>query len=104
MQQSLKKDLTSSQNLSAKDGNKSRVSTKSFKEEKKTEQPTKQSPGDVLEKSVKPRTPISRKSHGDVPNNGLGSLTKVSPNNRKLTETTASWYSLPSPLAKLGKV
>lgn len=105
MLQTSKKDLTSSQYLSAKDGYKSQVSPKSSRDEKKIEQQAKLSSGDVLEKSFNPRTlPIGKKSPGDVANNGLGNLTKVSPNNRRLTETTASWASLPSPLAKLGKV
>uniref|UniRef100_A0A7N0TUN5 Uncharacterized protein n=1 Tax=Kalanchoe fedtschenkoi TaxID=63787 RepID=A0A7N0TUN5_KALFE len=98
-----KKDLTPSRSASAKDGNKYQVSTKSSKEEKKTEPLAKLSPGDSIEKSIKPRTSIGRKSPGEGANNGLGALAKVSPNSRKLTEASASWASLPSSLAKLGK-
>ncbi|CAM8987952.1 unnamed protein product [Rhodiola kirilowii] len=98
-----KKDLTSSRSLSVKDGSKTQVSAKSPKEEKKKDQPAKLSPGDGLEKPAKPRISTGRKSPGEGANNGLGSLTKVSPNNRRLTEASGSWASLPSSLAKLGK-
>ncbi|XP_071697958.1 uncharacterized protein [Rutidosis leptorrhynchoides] len=45
-----------------------------------------------------------RKSLSDTPANGLpGNLVKVSLSNRRLTDGGASWSTLPSPLAKLGK-
>ena len=41
----------------------------------------------------------------EVAKNGLsGNLVKVSVSNRRLTEANVSWASLPSTLAKLGKV
>lgn len=51
------------------------------------------------------QTSAGKKSSGDVSNNGLpGNLVKVSLNSRRLTEGNVSWASLPSSLAKLGKV
>ncbi|KAK6116740.1 hypothetical protein DH2020_049473 [Rehmannia glutinosa] len=47
---------------------------------------------------------IGKKSSGEVANNGLpGNLVKVSFSNRRLTDASVSWASLPSSLAKLGK-
>lgn len=59
---------------------------------------------DDQDRSNKQRIPVGRKSSGDLVNSGIpGSLVKVPLNNRKLTENV-SWASLPSSLAKLGKV
>lgn len=58
---------------------------------------------DVVKASV--RTSVGKKSSGEVANNGLpGNLVKVSVGNRRLTDTSVSWASLPSSLSKLGKV
>lgn len=51
------------------------------------------------------RTSVGKKSYGEVANNGFpGNLVKVSVGNRRLTDASVSWASLPSSLAKLGKV
>lgn len=84
------------------------ISVKSSKEESKGHTSTKRistngDPVDV-EKSSKLKTSSGKKSSGEV-NNGLpGNLVKVSINNRRLTDGSASWSPLPSSLAKLGKV
>lgn len=57
---------------------------------------------DVVKASV--RTSVGKKSSGEVANNGLpGNLVKVSVGNRRLTDTSVSWASLPASLSKLGK-
>lgn len=58
-----------------------------------------------FEKSSKQRIPVGKKSPGEAGNHGLPeNLVKIFPNNRKLTDGSVSWASLPSSLAKLGKV
>ncbi|XP_059430176.1 uncharacterized protein LOC132163815 [Corylus avellana] len=57
------------------------------------------------EKPSKQTTSAGKKSSGEHSSNGLpGNLVKVSLNSRRLTEGSVSWASLPSSLAKLGKV
>lgn len=54
--------------------------------------------------SNKQKPSSGRKSSADTPANGLpGNLVKVSLSNRRLTDGGASWSTLPSSLAKLGK-
>nr|XP_043633397.1 uncharacterized protein LOC122604577 [Erigeron canadensis] len=54
--------------------------------------------------SDKPKPSPGRKSSAEASANGLpGNLVKVSLGNRRLTDGGASWSSLPSSLAKLGK-
>ncbi|XP_010258510.1 PREDICTED: uncharacterized protein LOC104598255 [Nelumbo nucifera] len=56
------------------------------------------------DKSNKQRASIGKKTSGEVSSNGFpGNLVKVSLNNRRLTDGSVSWASLPSSLAKLGK-
>lgn len=58
---------------------------------------------DIVKASA--RTPVGKKSSGEVANNGLpGNFVKVSVGNRRLADAGVSWASLPSSLAKLGKV
>ncbi|XP_076914628.1 uncharacterized protein LOC143573707 [Bidens hawaiensis] len=64
--------------------------------------------GDVVDISInnnKQKLSSGRNSTAEAPANGLpGNLVKVSLSNRRLTDATnASWSSLPSSLAKLGK-
>ncbi|MFS8035269.1 hypothetical protein Hanom_Chr17g01591061 [Helianthus anomalus] len=56
--------------------------------------------------NVRQKLSSGRKSSAEAPANGLpGNLVKVSLSNRRLTDAaTPSWSSLPSSLAKLGKV
>lgn len=55
--------------------------------------------------SNKQKPSSRRKSSAETPANGLpGNLVKVSLSNRRLTDGGASWSTLPSSLAKLGKV
>ncbi|KAM6545920.1 hypothetical protein CsatB_026656 [Cannabis sativa] len=99
---------TSSERLLSKEDNKTHTSVKSSKEENKVQMPTKKVTAngalDDQNRSDKQRISAGRKSTGDLPNNGIpGNLVKVPVNNRKLTEGSVSWASLPSSLAKLGK-
>nr|CAD1819929.1 unnamed protein product [Ananas comosus var. bracteatus] len=79
------------------------------KEDNKVHAPAKKGNGaptttlDDSEKSSKQRNPSLKKAI-ETPNSlSLNNLVKVVPRNRKLTENSASWGSLPSSLAKLGK-
>ncbi|XP_062107869.1 uncharacterized protein LOC133818817 [Humulus lupulus] len=114
--QDLKSDLrvstprksTSSERLPSKEDNKIHISVKSSKEENKVQMPTKKVTAngtlDDYNRSDKHRISVGRKSTGDIANYGIpGNLVKVPVNNRKLTEGSVSWASLPSSLAKLGK-
>lgn len=57
------------------------------------------------EKPSKQTTSAGKKSSREVSSNGLpGNSVKVSLNSRRLTDGNVSWTSLPSSLAKLGKV
>lgn len=96
-----------SERLPSKEDNKI-MSSKSTREESKVNASVKKASvnGDMPE-SVKPsaRTSVGKKSPGEVSNHGLpGNLVKVSVSNRRLTDASVSWTSLPSSLAKLGKV
>ncbi|XP_043706485.1 uncharacterized protein LOC122656106 isoform X2 [Telopea speciosissima] len=56
-----------------------------------------------LDKSNNQRTSVGKKT-SEVASNGLpGNLVKVLLNNRRLTDGSVSWSSIPSSLAKLGK-
>ncbi|GER42410.1 hypothetical protein STAS_19197 [Striga asiatica] len=60
--------------------------------------------GDMPEVNKPASRIIGNKSSGENANNGIpGNLVKVSLSNRRLTDASASWASLPSSLAKLGK-
>lgn len=91
----------------SKEDNKNQLSAKSSKQENRNPISTKKVAAngnlDGQEKSNKQRASVGKKSSGD--NNGFpGNLVKVSINSRKLTEGSVSWNSLPSSVAKLGKV
>lgn len=84
------------------------MSTQSSKDDRKGQISAKKLNGngalDDLEKSNKQRSTVGKKS-SDVNNHGLpGNLVKVLPNSKRVTEGSVSWSSLPSSLAKLGKV
>lgn len=97
----------STDRLASKEDNKIQLSAKYSKEENRnpisTKKVTVNGNLDDQEKSNKLRASIGKKPSGD--NNGFpGNLVKVSINSRKLTDGSVSWSSLPSSVAKLGKV
>lgn len=55
-----------------------------------------------IDKSSKRKTSVGKKLAGDVA--GLGNLVKISLSNKRFTDASVSWASLPSSIAKLGKV
>jgi hypothetical protein len=58
-----------------------------------------------IDKSMKQKTSTGKRLSGDAASLGLlGNMVKVSLGNRRLTDATVSWASLPSSIAKLGKV
>ena len=80
---------------------------KSSKVESKVQTPAPAKRAEVVDhdSSSKQKPSSGRKSSAEASANGLpGNLVKVSLSNRRLTEGGASWSSLPSSLAKLGKV
>ncbi|XP_015886595.3 uncharacterized protein LOC107421786 [Ziziphus jujuba] len=99
---------TSSERLPSKEENKFRISAKSSKEENKVQISSKKvtvnGTMNDQDRSNKQRISVGKKSSGDLVNSGVpGNLVKVPLNNKKLTEGSVSWASLPSSLAKLGK-
>lgn len=57
------------------------------------------------DKSNKRKNSVGKKPSGEVANHGVpGNLVKVSLGNRRLTDGSVSWASLPSSLSRLGKV
>lgn len=63
--------------------------------------------GDMADtdKSMKQKTTVGKRLSGDAASLGLpGNIVKVSLSNRRLTDAAVSWASLPSSIAKLGKV
>lgn len=95
--------------MHSKEENKVHIAAKLSKEENKVQMSTRKvttngALGD-LEKSNRQKIPVGKKSSGEVANHGLpGNFVKVFPNNKKLTDGSVSWASLPSSLGKLGKV
>ena len=85
-----------------------RKPSKSTRDESKVNASVKKAPAngdapDIVKAST--RTSVGKKSSGEVSSNGFpGNLVKVSVSNRRLTDANVSWASLPSSLAKLGKV
>ncbi|POO03589.1 hypothetical protein TorRG33x02_007940 [Trema orientale] len=99
---------TSSERLPSKEDNKIQMSAKSSKEDNRVQMSTKKVTAngalDEQNRFDKQRTSVGKRSSGDLANNGIpGNLVKVPVNNKKLTEGSVSWASLPSSLAKLGK-
>ncbi|XP_048323649.1 uncharacterized protein LOC112492602 [Ziziphus jujuba] len=100
---------TSSERLPSKEENKIQTSSKSSKEENKVQISSKKvtvdGTMDDQDRSNEQRISVGKKSSGDLVNSGNPrNLVKVPLNNKKLTEGSVSWASLPSSLAKLGKV
>ncbi|KAH7524741.1 hypothetical protein FEM48_Zijuj06G0151600 [Ziziphus jujuba var. spinosa] len=100
---------TSSERLPSKEENKIQISAKPSKEENKVQiswkKVTANGSMDDQDRSNKQRISVGKKSSGDLVNSGIpGNLVKVPLNNKKLTEGSVSWASLPSSLAKLGKL
>ncbi|XP_011073840.1 uncharacterized protein LOC105158698 [Sesamum indicum] len=96
-----------SESLPSKEDNKI-TSSKSTREESKLNESVKKTSisGDSLDivKSAARTTLVGKKSSSEVAGNGFpGNLVKVSFSNRRLTDASVSWASLPSSLAKLGK-
>nr|GEZ64998.1 hypothetical protein [Tanacetum cinerariifolium] len=78
---------------------------KSSKVESKVQTPAKRAEVVDHDSSSKQKPSSGRKSSAEASANGLpGNLVKVSLSNRRLIEGCASWSSLPSSLAKLGKM
>lgn len=97
---------TSSERLPSKEENKIQMSAKSLKEESKVQMSTKKvtANGTLGDQDRSNKQRVVGKKSTDA-NNGLpGNLVKVSLNNRKLTDGSFPWASLPSSVAKLGKV
>lgn len=59
---------------------------------------------DDSEKSAKHKTSVVKKLPKSCNSLNLANLVKVVPTNRKWTDGSISWASLPSSLVKLGKV
>ncbi|KAF6152441.1 hypothetical protein GIB67_035509, partial [Kingdonia uniflora] len=78
----------------------------SSKEDNKLQMPAKKinanGAQDDTDKSNKQRSSIGKRTQEIASNGGPGNLVKV-PTNKRLTDGTISWGSLPSSLAKLGK-
>lgn len=95
---------TSSEKFPSKDESKTQTPTKSSKEENKTQTPMKKVIADRTmeeqEKSSKQRKKSSEVSNTGLPEN----LVKLSPKSKKVTDASVQWASLPSSIAKLGKV
>ncbi|KAL7176828.1 hypothetical protein ACSBR2_030218 [Camellia fascicularis] len=98
---------STSERLPSKEENKVQISMKPSKEENKfqvAKKVTANGDSDGVDKSNKQRTSAGKKSSGEAANHGLpGNLVKVSLSNRRLTDGSVLWASLPSSLAKLGK-
>ncbi|KAJ8774716.1 hypothetical protein K2173_017162 [Erythroxylum novogranatense] len=98
---------TLSEKLSSREDDKSQIRAKVFKEDNKSRISSKRVPSnghsEGQEKSNKPRTFVGKKSSGELVNNGLGNLVKVSTSSKRLTEGSVSWSSLSSSLSNLGK-
>ncbi|XP_024986647.1 uncharacterized protein LOC112521884 [Cynara cardunculus var. scolymus] len=105
---SVPRKSTSERMPSRDEDNRVQSNVKSSKEESKVRTPAKRATavGDLVdhEHSNKQKQSSGRKSSAEALTNGLpGNFVKVSLSNRRLTDGGASWSSLPSSLAKLGK-
>lgn len=61
-------------------------------------------PSDDADKAVKKHIPTVKRTSGVLGNSNVTNLVKIPPNSKKLTDSSASWTSLPPSLAQLGKV
>ncbi|XP_017223375.1 uncharacterized protein LOC108199879 isoform X1 [Daucus carota subsp. sativus] len=99
---------STSERLPPKEETKVKVSSKSVKEENKAGLAANRATtnGALVDpnRSHKQMLSVGKKTPGNVANHGLpGNFNKVSLSKKRLTEGSASWASLPSSLAKLGK-
>ncbi|PIA29687.1 hypothetical protein AQUCO_05800061v1 [Aquilegia coerulea] len=78
----------------SKDENKGQISAKKV---------TANGPLNIPEKSVKQRTSVGKKTPEAVSSGLPSNLVKVVPSDRQMTDSSVSWASLPSSLAKLGQ-
>lgn len=97
---------TSSERLPSKEENKIQMSAKSLKEESKVQMSTKKvtANGTLGDQDRSNKQRVVGKKSTDANHGFPGNLVKVSLNNRKLTDGSFPWASLPSSVAKLGKV
>ncbi|CAL0322100.1 unnamed protein product [Lupinus luteus] len=90
-----------------KEENRIKASIKPCKEEHKTQMSVKKATANGTtaehENSSKQRTYIGKKSPEGSNNGFPGNLVKVSLHNRKVTDASVEWASLPSSISKLGK-
>ncbi|XP_010242740.1 PREDICTED: uncharacterized protein LOC104587013 [Nelumbo nucifera] len=103
-----KLDLKSESRSTSAPRRKLSMNGKSSKEDSKVQMPAKKvtanRAGADSDKPNKQRVSIGKKTSGEVAGNGFpGNLVKVSISNRRLTDGSVSWASLPSTLSKLGK-
>ncbi|KAH1207623.1 hypothetical protein GmHk_15G042674 [Glycine max] len=97
----------SNEKLLSKEESRIQAPTKPSKEQHKIQTPTKKANANGTveepEKSSKQRTSIGKKS-AEVSNSGLpGNLVKVAVSNRKVTDGSVQWASLPSSISKIGR-
>ncbi|KAG4972450.1 hypothetical protein AAZX31_13G326800 [Glycine max] len=97
----------STEKFLSKEESRIQAPTKPSKEQHKIQTPTKKANANGIveepEKSSKLRTSIGKKS-AEVSNSGLpGNLVKVSLSNRKVTDASVQWASLPSSISKIGR-
>ncbi|KAL7085900.1 hypothetical protein ACP275_14G306500 [Erythranthe tilingii] len=96
-----------SERLPPKEDNK--MSSKSAREESSKVNPSVKKASSIngdapdISNKTAARSFLGKKSPGEVANGLPGNLVKVSFNNRRLSDASVSWGSLPSSLAKLGK-
>lgn len=100
---------STSERLPPKEDTKVKISTKSFKEENKAGLSANMATtnGNLADPNRlhKQIPSVGKKTPGNNANHGLpGNFSKVSLSKKTLTDGNASWTSLPSSLAKLGKV
>ena len=98
----------STEKFLSKEESRIQAPTKPSKEQHKIQTPTKKANANGTmeepEKSSKLRTSIGKKS-AEVSNSGLpGNLVKVTLSNRKVTDASVPWASLPSSISKIGRV
>ncbi|KAG4973898.1 hypothetical protein JHK87_030719 [Glycine soja] len=99
---------TSSEKFPSKEESKMQPQTKSFKEDHKNQSSIKRvianGTMEEQEKPSKQRVSVGKRS-SEASNNGFPeNLVKVSPSSRKVTDASVQWASLPSSIAKLGRV
>ena len=99
---------TSSEKFPSKEESKMQPQTKSFKEDHENQSSIKRvianGTMEEQEKPSKQRVSVGKRS-SEASNNGFPeNLVKVSPSSRKVTDASVQWASLPSSIAKLGRV